>query len=415
MRLAIRSARSLLEAGCGPRRPEARVRALVEAIIEDVACRGDKALAELATRYDHVPPGRYRLEVEAGEWQAVAVDTTLTAALETAAANILAFHRRTRPHNRRVRLPAGGTVTECWSPVGRVGLYIPGGRAPYPSTVLMTALPARAAGVGEVVACTPPRPDGTVDPLVLAACRLAGVSRVFRAGGAGAIAAMALGTATVPAVDVVAGPGNTYVTEAKRQLFGQVGIDVLAGPSELVVLVGQGAVVDWVAADLAAQAEHGSGAWALAICLSAATAAALSARLEEVATGGPVQVVLAANTAEALELINALAPEHVQLVGPGTRRLARRITNAGAVLVGDHTPAAAGDYAAGPSHVLPTGGSARFAGGLSTRSFMKCTHRLELPPPALGRLVPTIAALARAEGFTWHAQSAGARRGEEGP
>ncbi|MEW6522949.1 MAG: histidinol dehydrogenase [Bacillota bacterium] len=378
--------------------------ARVAAIIERVRSEGDLALLDMAAQFDRVDASSFALEVAGRELAGAGVSPALARAMELAATNIRSFHRWARPTSSRFELE-GGTVNLDWVPLERVGVYIPGGLAPYPSTVLMAAIPAREAGVGEIVVCTPPQRDGSVHPAVLYACRLAGVNRVFRAGGAGAVAAMALGTDTIPSVDKVVGPGNAYVTEAKRQLSGVVGIDCLAGPSELAVLVGDGCPVGWAAADLAAQAEHGSDAWAVAVCTSTAKARELVSELASMGVTRNVSVVTVTGTAQALELINELAPEHVELLVEGAGELAPRVRRAGTVFAGYHSPAASGDYATGPSHVLPTGGSARFSSGLCTSDYMRCIKRVELAPRGLETMAGACRELARAEGFEWHAQS----------
>ncbi len=397
----------LLESGRSLRPPESRLQQRVAEIIATVHQRGDEALLAMATAFDGVDPDTFELAVTKEEWERgmEQVSEEWKEAMGKAQSHISRFHRHTLPQDARIPLK-GGFMEQVWVPLSRVGLYVPGGRAPYPSSVLMTAVPARAAGVTDLTVCTPPRADGTVSPLVLCACRLAGVTRVFKAGGAGAIAAMAMGTETIGAVDKIAGPGNAYVNEAKRQLFGTVGIDCLAGPSELVVFADSSVDPTWVAADLRAQVEHGSGAWSLLVCRSKEAAEAIIDCLREgVNQEHHIDVTVAGDNDQAMALINELAPEHAHIMAEGEQQLARGIYNAGAVFIGRYSPVASGDYAAGPSHVLPTGGSSRFMSGLGVADFMKRVNRLQLGPDDLQDLAPTVETLAQAEGLCAHAAS----------
>ncbi len=317
--------------------------------------------------------------------------------------------------DRVVELAAGQRVLLREVPVRRAAIYVPGGRAPYPSSVVMGVVTARVAGVEDVAVCSPPGPGGEVHPVVLGACALAGASRVHRIGGAQAVAALAFGTVTVPAVDVIAGPGNLWVTEAKRQVFGTVGIDGLAGPSDVFVLLSDGADPTWAALDLLAQAEHGPATVVVAASPDGALLDGLAAALKRLAaerpTADPAGVVLVdtADLEEALALAEAFAPEHLNLAGGAAEALAPRVRAAGCVLVGAGTATAFGDYVAGSNHVLPTGGTARFGSGLGPAVFRRRLSEVRVPAGAAGTLAPPGASLARAEGFPLHAESMEAR------
>jgi histidinol dehydrogenase len=296
-------------------------------------------------------------------------------------------------------------------PVARAGVYVPGGRAPYPSTVVMCAITAKVAGVGEIAVCAPPGPGGRAHPIILAACALCGVSEVYRMGGAQAIAALAYGAESVTAVDVIVGPGNPWVTEAKRQVFGDVGIDGLAGPSELVVLASSGAPVELIALDLLAQAEHGEDSPVWVISDEAGLVDAVVAEVERLAPERPsvgkvaLEAVAVDSLAEGLARAEQIAPEHLELIGTDAEALAGRVTRAGCVFVGAGAGTAFGDYVAGSNHVLPTGGAARFQSALSPATFRRRMARVSLPGEAPASLAPAGAALARAEGFPVHAES----------
>jgi histidinol dehydrogenase len=296
-----------------------------------------------------------------------------------------------------VELPQGQLVEITELPVRRAAAYVPGGRAAYPSTVVMCAATARAAGVEELVVCAPPAADGKVHPAILAACSLCGVSEVYRMGGAQAIAALAYGTESVPRVDVIVGPGNSYVQEAKRQLVGTIGIDGVAGPSELVVVASADADPELIALDLGAQAEHGEDSLVVAISPDAALLDALG--------GVQAALVEARDLPSAVELANNIAPEHLQLMGAEAEALAATVRSAGCLFVGRDAGTAFGDYVAGSNHVLPTGGAGRFASALAPATFRRRMSRVSLPPGAAARLAPAGAALARAEGFPIHAES----------
>jgi histidinol dehydrogenase len=310
-----------------------------------------------------------------------------------------------------VDLPEGQRVELKEVPVGRVGIYVPGGRAAYPSTVVMCAVTARSAGVGQIAVCAPPGPGGGAHPLVLATCVLCEVNEVYRMGGAQAIAALAYGTESVPAVDLIVGPGNAWVTEAKRQVFGHVGIDGLAGPSELIVIAAADADPELVALDLLAQAEHGPDSLVALIALDERLLEAVVDRVERLAperpsvTDAELQVVHVAEPRAALWTAERFAPEHLELVGRDVEDLADQVRNAGCVFVGPDAGTAFGDYVAGSNHVLPTGDAARFQSGLSVSTFRRRMARVSLPGEAAARLAPAGAALARAEGFPVHAES----------
>jgi histidinol dehydrogenase len=298
-----------------------------------------------------------------------------------------------------VDLPEGQRVEVAEVPVRRAGVYVPGGQAPYPSTVVMGAITARAAGVQQIAVCAPPGPGGRAHPVILAACVLCGVSEVYRMGGAQAIAALAYGTESVPAVDLIVGPGNPWVTEAKRQVVGQVGIDGLAGPSELAVLATAGADPELIALDLLAQAEHGLDSPLWLLSTEPALIRAVANRVPE------LQVIEVDSALAGVQAAEEIAPEHLQLVGEEAEALADRVTRAGCVFVGPGAGTAFGDYVAGSNHVLPTGGAARFQSALSVATFRRRMARVSLPGEAPARLAPAGAALARAEGFPVHAES----------
>jgi histidinol dehydrogenase len=398
----------------------------VRAILADVADRGDAALRDHTARLDGVSLHDVRVAPERVIAAADEVAPDLRAALETAAARIAAFHEGQLPPDRTHRQD-GITVEERYVPVSRVGCYVPGGRARYPSTVLMTVLPARAAGVEEIALCVPPGPDGEVPVETLAAAAVAGVDEVYRVGGAQAIGALAHGTESVPAVDVIVGPGNVYVAQAKRQVGGIVGVAAaFAGPSEVVVIADHGAAPELCATDLAVQAEHGPDGLAWLITWSEATADAVDEALERIVAGasrrddieatleGAGWSVLVDGPEQALAVANAIAPEHLELMVDDPETLVPGVRNAGAVFCGPWSPASLGDYAAGPSHVLPTFGSARFAGALSVLDFVKQIHVVTADEEGLERLGPVVEALATAEALEIHAQSIAARRGLRG-
>jgi histidinol dehydrogenase len=343
-----------------------------------------------------------------------ALDPVVRDALELAIANVRAVAEAGVDPERKVDLPQGQRVVLRELPVARAAVYVPGGRAPYPSTVAMGVVTARAAGVEQVVVCAPPGADGELDAVVLAACALAGASEVYRMGGAQAIAALAYGTESVVPVDVIVGPGNLYVQEAKRQVSGRVGIDSFAGPSDLLVLLDTGADTRLAALDLRAQAEHGPSSLVVAASPEATALDALSAALDGASEAGACVLVDTPDLDAALAFAEAFAPEHLELIGPGAEALAPRVTRAGCLFVGAGAATAFGDYVAGSNHVLPTDGAARFASGLSARTFRRRMTEVRIPPAAAAALAPAGAVIARAEGFEVHAESMEARIRENG-
>jgi histidinol dehydrogenase len=405
------------------------VRAAVDAILADVRARGDAALLELTARLDGFAPGSpAALAIPAEEFAAAerALGPQARAALAHAAERIERYHAAAVPKSWRITDEHGSVLGQEVRPLERVGVYVPGGRAAYPSTVLMTAVPARVAGVREIVLVTPPGRDGRVEAAVLAAARLAGVTEGWRVGGAQAVAALAFGTATIRRVDKIVGPGNIYVALAKSRVFGEVGIDMVAGPSEVVVVADHGADPEWVAADLLAQAEHDPLARAVLVTddatLPARVEAALARRLERLARRAVAAEALAAHGAlvvvgsldEALELANRLAPEHLELMVEAPQAWLARVRHAGAVFVGGHTPEVVGDYLAGPSHVLPTAGTARFSSVLGVEDFVRRVSVIEYSRRGLEAGLPHLRTLADLEGLGAHRAAAEARAAREG-
>ncbi|MGH7083347.1 MAG: histidinol dehydrogenase [Acetobacteraceae bacterium] len=402
----------------GKRGSQPEVESTVAEILASVRSGGDRALAEAIGRFDGVAlePDQFRIRPQALLAEAAAVPEHETAALGLAAERIEAFHRRQVPPDLALTDGVGVRMGLRWRPLDSVGIYVPGGKAAYPSTVLMNGIPARVAGVARIVMCVP-CPDGAVPPLVAAAARYAGAGEVYRIGGAQAIAAMAYGTETIAAVDRIVGPGNAYVAEAKRQVFGHVGIDSVAGPSEVVILADSANDPRLVAIDLLAQAEHDEAAQAILITDQAAFADRVENAVAEALSGLPRAAIAGASWArhgalivagdweKAAELVNRLAPEHVQLMLSEPERMFARIRHAGAVFLGRFTPEALGDYVAGPNHVLPTGRTARFSSGLSVLDFLKRTSFVAADREALTRIGPAAITLAEAEGLTAHAQS----------
>jgi len=400
----------------------------VRALVADVRARGDEALIEATARFDFPGASLSTLTVSAEQLKTAydEADPTIVAALQTAKVNCTFFHR----HELTPDWEDVGAQGQCLGirhvPVARAGLYVPGGLGSYASTVIMNSVPALVAGVKELIICTPPQRDGSVNRSVLAAAHLMGIERVFRVGGAQAIAAMAFGTATIPRVDVICGPGNAYVMEAKRQVYGLVGIDSLAGPSEVLVVADSTARPEWVAADLLAQEEHGSGAQAVLMAESEdfirAVARALESLRRELEAEkergevgpqhdesrlwafypGPGEDFLDL----AAEFINTYAPEHLEVQLADSRAFLPAVRSAGAVFLGHHTPTAFGDYVAGSNHVLPTGGAARFSSPLSVETFRRRSSYVEVSAQAANRLTPSLAALADSEGFAFHRVSA---------
>jgi histidinol dehydrogenase len=411
--------RTLLDA---KREASADVEAVVHAIVADVAARGDDAIKDYTRKFDRCDLDRIGLKVTADEIAAAEKSCSPAAlgALELARARIEAFHRRQVPADDRYVDPLGVELGSRWTAIEAVGLYVPGGSAAYPSSVLMNAVPAKVAGVPRLVMAVP-APGGELNPLVLAAANLAGIDEIFRIGGAQAIAALAYGTKTIAPVAKIVGPGNAYVAAAKRMVFGKVGIDTIAGPSEVLILADRHGNPDWIAADLLAQAEHDASAQAILITDSAAIAEqverAVAAQLTALPRGkvagaswrdyGAVIVVPALE--QALPLVDALAPEHVEIVAADAERLAQGIRNAGAIFLGPHTPEVIGDYVAGSNHVLPTARAARFSSGLSVLDFVKRTSILKCGPEQLRALADAAITLASAEGLDAHARSVAIR------
>ena len=407
-------------------RAEQDVEEVVDAIIADVRARGDAALRDYALRFDGAR--LEELEVSAQEMdQALAdADPYFLDTLRMAAANIEAFHRRQLRDSFVMTEQDGVILGQKYTPVERAGVYVPGGTAAYPSTVLMDVIPARVAGVPEIVMTTPAGRDGRVDPAILAAASVAGVTRIFKAGGAQAVAALAYGTESVPAVDKIVGPGNIYVATAKRKVYGKVGIDMIAGPSEILVLADGGCNPAWVAADLLSQAEHDRLASPVLVTDSEALALAVQAEVEaqldalprrdiaraSVETGG--KIILCGSLAQAVDVCNIIAPEHLELCVEDPFALLGRIKNAGSIFLGRNVPEALGDYFAGPNHTLPTSGTARFSSPLGVDDFVKRSSFIYYTREALGRVKDRIAGFAEAEGLHAHARSVTIRYEEGG-
>ncbi len=400
----------------------ARVDAPVAAILEDVRRRGDAALCDYTARFDRLilTPGRLRISGEEIDRACEAVAPALHQALDLAAGRIEAFHRLQRPADIEHRDGAGYSLGLRWTALDSVGVYVPGGTASYPSSVLMNALPARVAGVGRVVMCVP-TPDGLLNPLVLAAARRAGIEEIYRVGGAQAVAALAYGTDSIRPVDRIVGPGNAYVAEAKRQVFGTVGIDSVAGPSEVVIVADADTDPVHVAIDLLAQAEHDALAQAILITDSPKLADAVALAVEAALPNLPRAaiagaswrdhgaIVLVSHLDEAARLVNRLAPEHLQLMLADPAPIFASVRHAGAIFIGRDCPEAVGDYVGGPNHVLPTSGAARFASGLSLFDFLKRSTWIEGDAAALRAVGPAAVALAEAEGLHAHARSVAIR------
>jgi histidinol dehydrogenase len=400
------------------------VDASVASIIADVRARGDAAVADYTRRFDRLdlPAGAHLVPASALAEAAAATPAGVRDALALAASRIEDFHRRQMPEGFAHTDVQGVRMGMAWSPIDAAGLYVPGGKAAYPSSVLMNAIPARVAGVARVVMCVP-APDGVLDPLVLAAAHLAGVREVHRIGGAQAVAAMAYGTASIAPVDKVLGPGNAYVASAKRQVFGRVGIDSIAGPSEVVIIADATADPRLVAIDLLAQAEHDEVAQAILITPDTALADRVAQAVAADLVALPRQAIAAAawrdhgaiitvrDLPEAAGLANQLAPEHLELMVAEPPALMQAIRHAGAVFLGPNTPEALGDYIAGPNHVLPTARTARFASGLSVFDFLKRTTWVDASATGLAAIGPAAALLADAEGLDAHALSIRRRLG----
>ncbi len=400
------------------REVEEDVDTTVAAILADVRARGDAALIDYTERFDrlHLAPGELRIgaaELAAAE---AACPAETLAALRLAADRISDFHRRQKPEDLRYEDAAGMRLGHRWTALASAGLYVPGGTAAYPSSVLMNALPAQIAGVERLVMVVP-TPDGQVNPLVLAAARIAGLEEIYRVGGAQAVAALAYGTETIAPVDKIVGPGNAYVAAAKRQVFGAVGIDLIAGPSEILVVADGANDPSWIAADLLSQAEHDTAAQAVLITDNADFAEAVARAAEVHLQALPRSeiagasweahgaIIVVGSLDEAPGLVDRIAPEHLEIATEAPEAFAERVRHAGAIFLGRHTPEAIGDYVAGPNHVLPTSRSARFSSGLSVLDFMKRTSIIGCGPGALASVGPAAVTLARAEGLDAHALS----------
>lgn len=407
----------------GMKREEAEdVDQAVADIIADVRARGDQAVIDLTARFDRMTLTADRLAFSAQEIAAecVKVSDDDRSALELAATRIRAYHQRQLPENVMWREESGAELGWRWTPVSAAGLYVPGGTASYPSSVLMNAIPAKVAGVSRL-AITCPTPDGVVNPLVLLAAQISGVDEIYRIGGAQAVAALAYGTQSIAAVDKITGPGNAYVAAAKRRVFGRVGIDMIAGPSEILVIADGDNDADWIALDLLSQAEHDVSAQSILITTDAEfgqkVTAAVETRLQSLerrAIAGQSwqdygAVIVVADLAQAAALSNRIAPEHLELCVANPDALADQITHAGAIFLGAWTPEAIGDYVGGPNHVLPTARSARFSSGLSVIDFMKRTTLAKMTPEALRAIGPAAERLARSESLQAHGLSVRAR------
>jgi histidinol dehydrogenase len=395
---------------------------IVRTIIDDVVARGDEALIEFTRKFDRLDLQKAGLRVSAAEIDAAekSCDRAALDALALARDRIEAYHRRQKPEDSRFTDPLGVEMGAKWTAIEAVGLYVPGGTAAYPSSVLMNAVPAKVAGCERLVMVVP-SPDGKLAPLVLAAAKLAGVDEIYRIGGAQAVAALAYGTETIAPVAKIVGPGNAYVAAAKRLVFGKVGIDMIAGPSEVLILADKTGNPDWIAADLLAQAEHDASAQSILITddpgLADAVSKAVEAQLKTLPRADVASaswrdfgaIILVPSLAEAVPLADRMAAEHLEIVAAEADVLAARVRNAGAIFIGAHTPEAIGDYVAGSNHVLPTARSARFSSGLGVLDFMKRTSVLKCGPDQLRALGPAAIALGEAEGLSAHARSVSIR------
>ncbi|HEY6024675.1 MAG TPA: histidinol dehydrogenase [Pseudolabrys sp.] len=394
----------------------------VRGIIADVAARGDRALVELTAKFDRIDLSKAGLRVAPAEIEAAerACQGEALDALKLARERIEVYHRRQKPSEERFTDPLGVEMGTKWTAIEAVGLYVPGGTAAYPSSVLMNAIPAKVAGVPRL-AMVVPAPDGKLNPLVLAAAKLAGVDEIYRVGGAQAVAALAYGTQTIAPVSKIVGPGNAYVAAAKRIVFGKVGIDMIAGPSEVLILADKTGNADWIAADLLAQAEHDASAQSILVtddpALAEQVEKAVNSQLKTLARASVAEaswrdfgaIIVVPRLAEAISLVDQLAPEHLEVVAADVEALVARIRNAGAIFVGAYTPEAIGDYVAGSNHVLPTARAARFSSGLGVLDFMKRTSLLKCGPEQLRALGPAAIALGEAEGLSAHARSVAIR------
>lgn len=409
-------------------RAEADVEATVDAIIADVRARGDAALIEYAAKFDHAELNDVRVsqaEIEEAFAELEKTDPEFITTLKMAAENIRHFHEQQLHKNFVVNDKPGIVLGQKYTPIQRAGVYVPGGTAAYPSTVLMDVIPAKVAGVGQIVMTTPAGRDGKVNPAILAAAVIAGIDLIFKTGGAQAVAALAYGTESVPAVDKIVGPGNIYVATAKRKVFGKVGIDMIAGPSEILVLADGTCNPAWVAADLLSQAEHDRLASAVLLTDSMAQAQAISCEMERQAKLLPRWDIIKESVAnygcaivfdeltDACKMADVVAPEHLEVVTAAPRELLPYLHNAGAIFLGQYAPEPLGDYMAGPCHVLPTSGTARFFSPLSTDTFLKKTSVIEYTRDALEGYAQDIIALAQSEHLDAHANSIAVRFAEE--
>ena len=404
------------------REAAADVEAVVRSIVADVAARGDRALSDYTKKFDHFDLEAAGVRVTPKEVAAAfgRCETSVLDALAIARDRIETYHRRQMPQDDRFTDALGVELGARWTAIEAVGLYVPGGSAAYPSSVLMNVVPAKVAGVPRLVMVVP-APGGVVAPLVLAAAKIAGVDEIYRVGGAQAIAALAYGTQSIAPVAKIVGPGNAYVAAAKRIVFGRVGIDMIAGPSEVLILADRTGNPDWIAADLLAQAEHDESAQAILItddreladAVEHAVAAQLARLPREKIAGASWRnfgaVILVHSLDRAVPLVDAIAPEHLEIAAADAEALARRIRNAGAIFIGPHTPEAIGDYVAGSNHVLPTARSARFSSGLGVLDFLKRTSILKCGPEQLRSLADAAITLGSAEGLEAHARSVAIR------
>ena len=398
-------------------RAEADVEAAVDAIIADVRARGDDALRDYARKFDHAELGSLLVSKQEIEEAFAAVGEEFITTLRMAADNIRRFHEHQVHKDFVVNDTPGVVLGQKYTPIERAGVYVPGGTAAYPSTVLMDVIPARVAGVREIVMTTPAGPDGKVNANILAAAAVAGIDKIVKSGGAQAVAALAYGTQSVPAVDKIVGPGNIYVATAKRKVFGKVGIDMIAGPSEILVLADGGCDPAWVAADLLSQAEHDRLATPVLVTDSPDLAKAVQAELEAQIPALPRaaiaresvdangKIVVTDTLEKAIEAVNLIAPEHLEICTADPFALLGRIQNAGSIFLGRHVPEALGDYFAGPNHTLPTSGTARFSSPLGVDDFVKKSSFIYYTPDALGAVADRIADFAEREGLHAHARS----------
>ncbi|RJP56657.1 MAG: histidinol dehydrogenase [Candidatus Auribacter fodinae] len=399
---------------------EQEISSSVAGIIEAVKINGDHAVREFTTKFDKVNLKGSALDVSQKEWKVAlkSIDPKLVNALKSAKDNIIAYHEKQKRHDWTLELADNSYIKERSVPLKKAGIYVPGGTAPLVSSVLMSVLPAQVAGVKEIYVSTPPRKDGNIDPGILAACELCSVAGVFKMGGAQAIAALAFGTESIPQVDIIVGPGNPYVTEAKRQLFGTVAIDMVAGPSEVLVLADNTTNPRYAALDLLSQLEHGKDSKAICISISSEFTQSLKNALveecEQLSRGDILSVSMKEGLIiievdsiyDMIELTNAIAPEHLEIMLKNPETIVDKITNAGVIFLGDFTPEAVGDYVAGPSHVLPTGGKARFFSGLSVYHFQRKMSVIHYSEEKLKSEITHISTIALCEGLDAHSASA---------